>query len=298
MKGFAQTAKQVGTLVASQTDAQALADIKSGVDDTSRFRKHPPKLRVALFAVATPGLLAAVTVGTLLVHNSVYPSTPNHQSPAVGGVVVPSLSPTGPVPATPAPSASPALTASVSSPPTSSSSGPPSQAPSPTQPPTRPNLFSNPSFETNTSGWQPFNSTLSRVPLAGAPNGSYVAQVTCSSGSDYDIGSVEGIGNPLDVYGKAGKKYTTSVWVRAASVSAVGKPLQLHIRERHGGDGDVNNLIDNSSPTITLSYNFQQVSVSLTDKYDGDYLDVFAMQNGSCTKADSFYADEFILTAN
>ena len=138
---------------------------------------------------------------------------------------------------------------------------------------------------------------ISRVALAGAPNGSYAAEVTCSSSPDFSIGSTEGLGNPLDVYGKAGKTYMASVWVRAAS-GAAGKQLQLHIRERHGGDGDANNLIDNSSPAITLTNNFQQVNISLIDKYDGDYLDVFAMQQGSCTSADSFYADEFVLTAN
>jgi len=299
MNDFARVAEQVGTLAVVQSDAQALTDVKHRAGDHTNARAGSPKLRLALFAVASPALLAAVTVGTLLVRNSVHPAAPNQHHFALGGVApsVPSNSPT-PVSQV-VPSASPAV--SVQASPGSSPGGsatPPSPSPPAPPPIASPNLFSNPSFESNTSGWQPYYSTITRVPLTGAPNGSYVAKVTCTSGYDYDIGSVEGIGNPLDIYGKAGKTYTASVWVRAASSKSLGQKLQFHIRERHGGDGDVNNLIDNASPAITLTNNFQQLTISLNDKYDGDYLDIYAMQLGSCTNADSFYADAFVLTAS
>src|SRR5687768_6443532 len=43
------------------------------------------------------------------------------------------------------------------------------------------NLVANPSFETNTTGWMGWQSTISRVSLTGAPNGSYVVKVTRST---------------------------------------------------------------------------------------------------------------------
>ena len=89
------------------------------------------------------------------------------------------------------------------------------------------NLVANPSFETGTVGWSGYQGTLAREAQAGAPNGAYVARVTRSSGTYFTID-----GGPTSARPSAGTTYTATAWVKAASASSVGKPIQIKLRER------------------------------------------------------------------
>ena len=67
--------------------------------------------------------------------------------------------------------------------------------------------------------------------------------------------------------------------------------------ERHGPNpGD---LQDVYGTTVTLTNSFQEITVSMTDKYSGDSINVFAERGcASCAAGDAFYADQFVLTSN
>jgi hypothetical protein len=116
--------------------------------------------------------------------------------------------------------------------------------------------------------------------------------VTYSSGVDYSI-----YNNP-PLTGTAGKTYTATVWVRAASPSAVGGVVQLGVQERHGGNAYVYDVIDQRSPNLMLTNSFQPITVSITDLYSGDYVEVYAIRSCSCPSGDAFYAGGFSVTTN
>jgi PKD repeat protein len=154
-------------------------------------------------------------------------------------------------------------------------------------PPPPANLLSNPSFETNTSGWGPYQSTLAREAQAGAPDGAYVVKVTRSSGSSFTIDDgARAVKNLV-----AGTTYSAEVWVKAASASAVGKPIQIKLRERTAS-GSV--VADVGSANIALTTSWQKLSVSRTVVTAGGDLGLRVSQSGAVA-GDAFYADAAVL---
>jgi hypothetical protein len=113
--------------------------------------------------------------------------------------------------------------------------------------------------------------------------------VTYSSGVDYSIY------NFPTLTGIAGKTYAATVWVRAASPSAVGGMVQLGLLERHGADIAADNVIDQRSPNVVLTNSFQPIDISITDLYSGDYVEVYAIKSCACASGDAFYAGGFSL---
>lgn len=148
-------------------------------------------------------------------------------------------------------------------------------------------LVPNSSFETDLKGWAGWQSTLSRVALPDAPDGSYVAKVTHSTGDAFSIYEEP----PSFTASIAGKRYMASAWVRAASASSSGKRVQLRIRERRPGGEQV---AESSSAPLALTDSFQRLTVSMTAAYDGDSLDIRVSQSGAAS-GDAFYVDLLVL---
>jgi hypothetical protein len=161
-----------------------------------------------------------------------------------------------------------------------------SDAPPPPPPPPPPgNLVANPSFETGTVGWSGFQGTLVREAQAGAPNGAYVARVTRSSGTYFTIDGGNNISPTLAT------TYTATAWVRAASASSVGKPIQIKLRERTASGAAV---ADVGSANVLLTNAWQQLTVTRTTAA-GNQLGV-RLSHGSATTGDAFFADAFAIT--
>ena len=152
-------------------------------------------------------------------------------------------------------------------------------------PPPPGNLVANPSFETGTVGWSGFQGTLAREAQAGAPNGAYVARVTRASGTYFTIDGGTNVSPTLAA------TYTATAWVRAASASSVGKPIQIKLRERTASGTQV---ADVSSANVLLTTSWQQLTVTRTAAA-GNQLGV-RLSHGSATTGDAFFADAFALT--
>ena len=157
----------------------------------------------------------------------------------------------------------------------------------PPPPPPPGNLIANPSFEVNTSGWAGFQGSLAREVLAGAPDGSAVARVTRSSGTYFTIDAGDNVASTAAV------TYRATAWVKAASASSVGKPIQIKLRERNAG-GTV--IADVSSPAVNLSNSWQQLTVQRTTAA-GNRLGV-RLSHQSAVAGDAFHADAFTLVVS
>ena len=156
-----------------------------------------------------------------------------------------------------------------------------SAAPPPPPPPS--NLLSNPSFETNLTGWNGYQGTLLREAQPGAPAGGFVAKVTRSSGTSFTIDD-----NARAVPSTtAGRGYLAEAWVRAANASSVGKPISIKLRERTSAGGVVADL---SSPSVTLSTAWQKVTVTLTTTTTGGNLGLRISQGGAAA-GNAFWID-------
>lgn len=150
-----------------------------------------------------------------------------------------------------------------------------------------PNLVSNPSFETNTTGWTGWQSSITRESVTGAPNGSFAVKVTRTTGTSFTVDDEP----PTIASTTTGQKYWASVWVRAASTSSQGKNVTLRLREINSSGVLVKETI---SPGIVLTNTFQQLFVTVTAASGGNTLDMRISQTGAAT-GDAFYADQFEL---
>jgi hypothetical protein len=114
-----------------------------------------------------------------------------------------------------------------------------------------PNLVGNPSFESSTSGWAAYNSSIARV--SGGQEGSFAVRVTGpASTATFGINdSPNWVGNT----GVVGKRYRFTAWVR--SVSNVGL-VRLRVREYLGGTQYGSTTY---SPAVALSSAWQTLTV-------------------------------------
>lgn len=96
-----------------------------------------------------------------------------------------------------------------------------------------------------------------------------MAQVTRSTGTAYSIDNWPGLPSIT-----AGTTYTATAYAAAGSSSAVGKPVQLVVREHTVGGTTVAQGKSSSVPLGT-STSFTKVSVSVTARTTGDDLDVY-----------------------
>jgi hypothetical protein len=147
----------------------------------------------------------------------------------------------------------------------------------------KPNLVRNPSFETDTSGWNTAGSgsgvTLGRV--AGGQTGDWAAQLANTSATATECALND---SPNSVAVTSSGTYTAVVWVRADSPGAT---IKLRLRE-YGGSA----LLGSASAQTTLTTSWQRVSVAYTPTAPGaSTLDLNAYvpsaNTGTCFYADS-----------
>lgn len=159
------------------------------------------------------------------------------------------------------------------------------------------NVAIHPSFEDGTDPWLQEAADGAALPLHimldDSPHGLWVAQaVEAKTSTDYfhvwdDRNSV-----PATV---AGRRYTASVFVRAAVPASKGKPAFLYIREWSAG-GDP--LCRWTTPAQTLDdVEWSRFEISAVALNDGLELDVTFAQLES-EEADSYYVDLFQVIAD
>jgi hypothetical protein len=153
------------------------------------------------------------------------------------------------------------------------------------------NLTANPSFESDLSNWDNFNTKLARVEADDAPDGSAVAQVSLSgSQTEYAIDD-----SPDSVESStAGSTYSAVAWVKATE-STDGKPVCISIRERPAAGGGEAAGIATGEVTATAG-EYQPVRVSYTAQADGNRIDVHVLRQGDGVQAgEAFLVDAISL---
>jgi parallel beta-helix repeat protein len=146
-------------------------------------------------------------------------------------------------------------------------------------PPT--NLITNFGFETGTTGWNNNGRTgIALAQVTGGHSGSYAAQptnTTTTTQADCTLND-----SPNWVRSSQAGTYQASLWVRA---DTAGQPLTLRIREYSGST-----FVSSASASITLSTDWQQVTVRYAPQVVGSSLDYTAYitkaKAGSCFTAD------------
>ena len=89
-------------------------------------------------------------------------------------------------------------------------------------------LLANASFEGAIAGWTGYGAVVASVPWP-TPPGAYAIRATNTAPLGYFTLNPP---SPSVVSTTAGTAYAAEAWVRAASASSVGRPLQLKLRER------------------------------------------------------------------
>ena len=149
------------------------------------------------------------------------------------------------------------------------------------------NAVVNGSFEGGTTGWTTWQAGLTRVALAGAPEGSYVARVARTSGTSFTVDDA-----PTSVASAtAGALYTGRAHVQAATASATGKQVRLYLRERSASGAILRTV---ASPAVTLGASFVPVSATLTAQAAGNQIEVYVGQAGAVS-GDAFHMDAVFL---
>ena len=146
------------------------------------------------------------------------------------------------------------------------------------------NLTTNPSFETNTTGWAGSTAALARVAVAGTSNGTFAVKVSRSSGTSYGLDDNP---NTLAKTLAAGNTYTAAAWVQSAATASNGKPVTIQIRERNA----FGTIVKTTTGTGTLTgTGFAKITVTHTVAAANHSLDVFVRQTGAAA-GHAFYAD-------
>ncbi|MGI9538724.1 MAG: lysyl oxidase family protein, partial [Miltoncostaeaceae bacterium] len=161
----------------------------------------------------------------------------------------------------------------------------------PGQPPPAPdpasNLIGNPSFEESTAGWGSWAADVTRVPAGDAPDGAYVARVDSDGGGTFTIdddGQTVGSADP-------NATYVVRAFVRAASPSSLGKPVSVTIRERSPAGA----LRSIRGPSVLLTNDYQEVTVTLADPVAGSGIDLYVAQF-QVGSGDGFFIDQISLS--
>ncbi|RKH74550.1 carbohydrate binding domain-containing protein [Corallococcus aberystwythensis] len=148
-------------------------------------------------------------------------------------------------------------------------------------------VITNPSFETNTSGWSSWQGTLTREARTGAPNGQYVARVTVSGAAT--LYSLDGAQSSIP-NAPQGQSYTATAYVAAGNSGTVGKPVSLILREKNAS-GATYKLF---TADATLTTSFQRLTVTGTVERAGDTVDVYVLQN-QATSGNTILVDAITL---
>ncbi len=178
----------------------------------------------------------------------------------------------------------------------------PAPAPPPAAPPATPapappavpfdgGLLPNASFEGADGGWTGYGAVVASVPVADAPHGAYAIRATNAGTLGYFTLNPPAASAVSTV---AGTTYAAEAWVRAASPSSLGRPIQLKLRERTPA-GTV--VADAASPVSSLAGTWQRIAVTRTAAGTGNALDLRVSQSDA-GPGDAFLVDAARLTAS
>jgi hypothetical protein len=150
------------------------------------------------------------------------------------------------------------------------------------------NAVANPSFESSLSGWIGWQATLKRVSVTGAPSGSWVAKATrtTSPSTRYSIGTSATIATTT-----AGAPCTATAWVKSGATSAVGKQVNLVIREWKSGAI----VRSTNSADATLGTGWKQLTTTITPTASGNGVDIYVLQSGAAS-GDALLTDMLTLS--
>lgn len=151
-----------------------------------------------------------------------------------------------------------------------------------------PNLVVNGSFEASVAGWTTWQASLLREQVPGSPAGAWAVKVTRTAGTSFTIDD-----SPTSVVSvPASVPYRATAAVRAATASAIGKPVQIFLRERTASGAVVRNV---AGPAVPLTTAFQTVTAELTPAV-GNQVEIYLGQK-SAVAGDAFHVDDVQLRA-
>ena len=154
------------------------------------------------------------------------------------------------------------------------------------------NRVANASFEAGTTGWGAWQGTLSRVAVAGAPQGAYAAKVVRASGTSFSLDDSAGGARPTIAATTAGTTYSATGFVAAAAASSVGKTVKLVLRERTPAGATVRQ----STASTTLTTAFKRLAVATEAAAAGNTIGV-RVEQSAAVAGHAFYADGFAVAA-
>jgi hypothetical protein len=148
------------------------------------------------------------------------------------------------------------------------------------------NLTTNPSFETDTAGWEVSTATIATERAADAPDGQHVVRVRALTPSgDFSIDD-----SPDTIQSSvAGRRYTAAAWVKATE-STNGELVCIGLRERAGSDGE--SVSDSYAAGIATVGEFREVGTFLVAEGTGNRISVHVfMDREEGGEGDAFLAD-------
>lgn len=150
------------------------------------------------------------------------------------------------------------------------------------------NLVLNPSAELGVEHWKGVNAALSTA-TGGSPGwgGARSVKVSRTAGATYGL-TDSANGSLPTVINARKSSYEAAAWVKAASASAVGKPVTVALREQDA-QGSVLHVTAGKSATLTSSW--QQVWVTAPLLGLGDNVGVL-VQQGAATAGDAIDVDD------
>jgi hypothetical protein len=150
------------------------------------------------------------------------------------------------------------------------------------------NLTVDPSFETGTTPWTGYYTSLESVVASDAPDGCHVARVSASQPSTAYY-TIDDSMTSVRSYA-AGQTYTATAWVRASGAASLGRPAFITIRENPSSGARV----PHESSPVMLTDTFQRVSVTTTTTTQQGTLSVYVAIEAA-TISDAFDADAITL---
>jgi Caspase domain len=148
------------------------------------------------------------------------------------------------------------------------------------------NLTTNPSFESDTAGWDVSTATIATERTADAPDGEHVVRVRAlTPGGDFAIDD-----SPDTIQSSvAGRRYAAAAWVKATE-STNGELVCIGLRERAGTDGEP--VSDSYAAGIATVGEFRKVGTFLVAEGTGNRISVHVfMDREEGGEGDAFLAD-------
>ncbi len=148
------------------------------------------------------------------------------------------------------------------------------------------NLTTNPSFESDTAGWDVSTATIATERAADAPDGEHVVRVSAlTPGGDFAIDD-----SPDTIQSSvAGRRYTAAAWVKATE-STNGQLVCIGLRERASSDGEP--VSDSYAAGIATVDEFREVGTFLVAQGTGNRISVHVfMDREERGESDAFLAD-------